>query len=70
MFLAKLVDKEKLTVMFLREQEEGKFVFPQQDDVPDVHANEKVGRARATKRRGVFAFPKNVIALATDMAGM
>ena len=44
-----ILDEEKLTVLFLKEQEGGKLIFPVplQDDVSDVLASEIVGRARA-----------------------
>ena len=43
-----ILDEEKMTVLFLREQEGGKFIFPQQDYACDALASEIVGRARAT----------------------
>ena len=42
-----ILDEEKLTVLFLKEQEGGKLIFSLQDDVSDVLAREIVGRARA-----------------------
>ena len=66
-YVAKLINTATLTVKFLRQQEGGKFKFPQQDDVSDVLLRDIIGRVNATERRGVYTIPGDVMTDALNM---